>query len=214
MDNYIINSFIHNKLNNSDNIFLYSKRFDITLDKNILIDEIKSLIKKSLLINHNNNYNLTEEGLVVMNDNKYYHSKIIFNFLKKYSKSYKKYELREIREEQKKLRNYLINNKEQQCIICYKNLPQCLLEAAHIKPHCILNNSERLDYNIVEFMCRYCHKLYDKGFISIDDGMLIISPLLNIEDTDLIFNNYIINSFNGSNKIYFDFHYKYIFLKK
>jgi len=34
------------------------------------------------------------------------------------------------------------------CIICEKKLPLCLLETAHLKPRCLLNNNEKIDKNI------------------------------------------------------------------
>ena len=60
-------------------------------------------------------------------------------------------------------------------------------------------------------MCRYCHKLYDSGFIAINNGELKVSKLLIEKNYDLTFNNYIVEEFNDSNKDYFDFHYNYIF---
>ena len=49
------------------------------------------------------------------------------------------YELKEKRLEQQSLRKYLLNEKEHKCILCYKILPVCLLETAHIKPRNLLN---------------------------------------------------------------------------
>jgi len=155
---------------------------------------------------------LSKEGNVILNDHKYYYSKIIMNFYKKYSKNHKKYELKEIRKEQQLLRNYLIANKEHICIICDKNLPLCLLETAHLKPRCILNNNEKNDTNIVEFMCRYCHNLYDNGFLSIYKGLLHVSNLLI--QYDLHYNkDKVIHYYNLYNEKYFIFHYRYIYKK-
>lgn len=61
-------------------------------------------------------------------------------------------------------------------------------------------------------MCRYCHKLYDSGYISINNGKLIVSTKLTEFHYDLTFNNYKIDSYNNLNNVYFNFHYKYIFL--
>jgi hypothetical protein len=133
---------------------------------------LKSLIKDKLII-YNETYQLTDEGKVILNDNIYYYSIIILKFLKRFLKVFKKYQLKEIRQEQQKLRNYLIN-KEHLCVLCDKHLPLCLLETAHLKPRCILNYHEMHDVNIVEFMCRYCHSLYDKGYLSVDNGILQI----------------------------------------
>ena len=212
MDNHIINSFIYNKLNSFNDIFLYLKRYYSILDKNLVCKEIKSLIRNSLLLEDNKKYYLlTEEGIVVKNDNMYYHSKIIFNFMKQNSKIYKKYQLKEIRHEQNSLRKYLIKNRKQICIICNKYLPLELLETAHLKPRYLLNKNELYDKNVVEFMCRYCHKLYDSGFIGMKNSELKVSKLLIKNNYDLTFNNYIIEQFNNLNNNYFEFHYRYIF---
>ena len=114
-------------------------------------------------------------------------------------------------EQQQMLRNYLITNKEHKCIICNKYLPLCLLETAHLKPRCLLNDIELKDNNIVEFMCRYCHNLYDNGLLGIFDGLLCVSSLIEkYEDLHYINKSQIISS-NKKNKIYFNFHYKTIY---
>jgi len=59
-------------------------------------------------------------------------------------------------------------------------------------------------------MCRYCHSLYDNGLLSICDGFLQVSNILNTYD--LNYNeNKIIYSYTLENKKYFNFHYKYIY---
>jgi hypothetical protein len=211
MDNIIINSFIYLNKVSFNHINLYLKRYYPLVDNTILRNEIKSLIRKSLLTEDKGFYFLTDKGNVVKDDNIYYNSKIIFNFIKKFSKNYKKYQLREIRKEQKSLRKYLIENKKKICIICNKYLPLELLETAHLKPRCLLNKYELEDKNIVEFMCRYCHKLYDSGFIGIKDSELKVSKSLIKKNYDLTFDTYKIEQFNNLNNIYFNFHYKYIF---
>lgn len=116
------------------------------------------------------------------------------------------------RPEQSQLRKYLINNKPQKCILCDKNLPLCLLETAHLKPRCILNHKERNDNNVVEFMCRYCDHLYDNGLLSVNNGLLDVSPII-INKYDLQYNkNKQIKYYNIYNEKYFIFHYNYIFL--
>ena len=115
MDNYIINSFIFNQSNSFDNIFLYVKRFYSNLSNEILYNNINVLIKKKLVLVINNSYyKLTDEGIIVMKDNKYYYYNIIYNFIcnfiKNTSRLNKKYILKEIRCEQHKMRNYLIEN--------------------------------------------------------------------------------------------------------
>jgi len=65
------------------------------------------------------------------------------------------------------------------CVICEKKLPLCLLETAHLKPRCILNSNEKNDKNSVEFMCRYCHNLYDNGFLKVITASRVNSEFLN-----------------------------------
>ena len=89
-------------------------------------------------------------------------------------------------------------------------IPLCLLETAHIKPRCILKNNELIGKNIIEFMCRYCHTLYDNGLLSVCKGLLQVSPIIN--DYDLYYNiNKCIPSYNFKNSVYFDFHYNSIY---
>ena len=213
MKDYIINSFILHDNNRLIDIYKYIKfRYDNSVEINDIKTELTKLIKNNLIFFHNNNYKLSKEGNVILNDHKYYYSKIIINFYKKYNKNYIKYELREIRQEQKILRNYLINNKQHICIICNKKLPLCLLETAHLKPRCILNNTEINDKNVVEFMCRYCHNLYDNGFLAVYNGLLYVSTIINNYDLDYNKNTQIIY-YNLQNEKYFMFHYKYIYKK-
>ena len=209
MKDYIINSFILKDNNTLLDIYNYIKfRYDILVEINNIKTELTTLIKNNIIF-FNNIYKLTKEGNIILNDNIYYYSKIIINFFKKY-KNNKKYILREIRQEQQQLRNYLITNKKEICIICEKKMPLCLLETAHLKPRFILNNNEKNDKNIVEFMCRYCHTLYDNGFLAVYKGLLQISTFIN--QYDLHYNkNKKIPYYNLQNEIYFIFHYNYIY---
>ena len=209
--NHIINSFFLKDTNTLNCIYNYIKlRYDKTVEKNNIKNELFQLIKHNIIILNNKTYSLTNEGNIILCDHKYYYSKIIIKFCKKYNKNHKKYELREIRKEQQQLRNYLISNKLHICIICDKMLPLCLLETAHIKPRCILDNNEINDKNVVEFMCRYCHNLYDNGFLSICDGLLQVSSIINTYDLQYSINKKIKN-YNLNNAKYFNFHYKCIY---
>jgi hypothetical protein len=213
MNNFIINSFIYNNYNTIDSIYKYIKlKSKLIIEFNDIKNELNNLIKNKILLFDSNNYQLTEKGSIILNDHIYYYAIYIINFLKKYSKKYTIYTLKKIRLEQKKLRLYLINNKKHQCILCDKKLPLCLLETAHIKPHCLLSSCEKNNVNIVEFMCRYCHNLYDNGYLGINNGILCISKFLN-DSFDLKYNSKIILSYNIHNNKYFDFQYRYIFKK-
>ena len=207
MKDCIINSFIIKHENTLDDIHNYIKlRYNL-----LMLLDIKQHL--AILIKHNiiffdNLYKLSKEGNVILNDNKYYYSKIIFRFLKKHTKHIK-YTLKEIRQEQQQLRKYLISNKQHLCILCDKQLPLCLLETAHLKPRCILNHIELKDNHIVEFMCRYCHTLYDNGLLSVHNGILQVSTYLS--NYDLCYTNKQIIYYNLHNEPYFRFHYKYIY---
>jgi hypothetical protein len=61
-------------------------------------------------------------------------------------------------------------------------------------------------------MCRYCHNLYDNGFLSIYNGLLQVSTLINQYDLNYIKNKQII-CYNLHNQKYFIFHYNYIYKK-
>jgi len=210
MKEYIINSFILNNNNTLIDIYKYIKfRYDNSVEINDIKTELNKLIKNNIIFFHNN-YKLSKEGNVILNDHKYYYSKIIINFYKKYNKNHLKYQLREIRQEQKQLRNYLISNKKQICIICEKKMPLCLLETAHLKPRYLLNNNEKNDKNIVEFMCRYCHNLYDNGFLAVYNGLLQVSTFINHYDLHYN-NNKKIHYYNLQNEIYFIYHYNCIY---
>ena len=114
------------------------------------------------------------------------------------------------RPEQKKLRNFLINNKPPTCILCQKQYPLYVLECAHIKPRCISNYQERHDFNIVNWMCRNCHKLYDYGDLSINpNGILVESNDISYFDIDF---NLKLEEYHRSDK-YFNYHYQHIFKK-
>jgi hypothetical protein len=211
MKDYIINSFILQDNNTLIDIYNYIKiRYDKSVEINDIKTELIKLTKNNIIFLHNINYKLSKEGNVILNDHKYYYSKKIIKFYQKYKKHHITYELREIRQEQQRLRNYLISNKKQMCIICEKKLPLCLLETAHLKPRCILNNIEKNDNNIVEFMCRYCHNLYDNGFLAVYKGLLQVSTIIN--QYDLQYNkNKQIPYYNLQNETYFMFHYNDIY---
>lgn len=213
MNIYIINSFILQNKNTLIDIHKYVKtHYNNSIEIKYIKKEIRKLIHNKILLLYNNIYELSKEGNVILNNNIYYYTSIISNFYRIYIEKNKKYQLREIRKEQHYLRNYLITNKEHVCIICDKKLPLCLLETAHLKPRCILNKLEINDKNIVEFMCRYCHTLYDNGYISIYNKCLQISKYINQYDIHYIENKEI-TCYNSLNEKYFIFHYNFIFKK-
>ena len=112
------------------------------------------------------------------------------------------------------LRKYLLCNKVNICVMCQNNYPFNILESAHLMPRKNLSDSERLDINLVEFMCPNCHKLYDRGLHSINlDGKIIVSSQLdNYYELNKI-NNYDFRNINLKNREYIDYHNKNIFVR-
>ena len=91
MKNNIINSFILQDKNTIIDIHNYIKfRYDNSIEINDIKLELIKLIKNNIIFCHNEIYILSEEGNVILSDNKYYYSKNIFNFFKKYSKNHRK----------------------------------------------------------------------------------------------------------------------------
>lgn len=211
LETLIINSFIYNNDNSISDIFFYVSRFNKNITKKQVKSYISILKRRKIIIELNNNYSLTNCGKIIKDDNIYYASNIIFEALKKI-KLQRKYTLKEIRMEQSKLRNYLLQNKVHQCAICDKKKPSYLLETAHLKPRAILNGYELYDNNIVELMCSECHLLYDHGDIGVDNGKLkISSKIFNANYNIDIQNNKSIKSYSTQNDKYFSYHYNHIF---
>lgn len=83
-----------------------------------------------------------------------------------------------LRTEQSFLRNNLFkNNKTFKCGICGKEFPRNFLVAAHIKKRANCTDEERRDFDhIIMPMCKFgCDELYEKGYIAIDEGKVVIS---------------------------------------
>jgi len=230
LKNIIINCFNINNKNTLLDIFNYIKnRYNTSIHEDEIKDELLKLKKDNIIFSENNIYKLTEKGNDKLKDYKYYYFIIIKKFLKnikflKFLKNIKlkaennkvdkKYELKEVRKEQSKLREYLVNNKEHICILCDKKLPLSLLETAHLMPRCLLkNNSELNDVNIVEFMCCYCHKLYDEGNLSVCNSLLCVSSQLDSYSDLKYIRNTNITSYNVHNEKYFNYHYNNIYNK-
>ena len=129
----------------------------------------------------------------------------------KFKFKFKKLNLRFLsqRKYQKSLRNYLIKTKEPKCILCNIEYPIEILETAHLKPYSISCDIECKDVNIVEFMCRNCHKFYDLGFVSVVNGVIIKNR--EIIKYDYNITNKYIDNYNFNNAKYYNYHFKNIF---
>jgi predicted restriction endonuclease len=206
MDNTIILTF--NFFNNSsfNDIFNYCNRFS-EISIKVVQKSINDLVKNNILTHI---YSLTNEGIYILNQLNIYYQRIIINSYRKYKiKSDKTYAFKEIRLEQQKLRHYLMSNCPNICSFCEKKLPYFLLETAHIKPRCLLNYYDKNNYNNVIFLCRLCHVIFDKGYLSIFNNELLISDKLNILEYDLPI--YTKKLFINEQQIFFDFHFKFIY---
>ena len=61
-------------------------------------------------------------------------------------------------------------------------------------------------------MCRFCHKLYDDGYLGIYNGLLSVSQVITKNKYDLQYNeNKQIIYYNIKNNRYFDYHYRKIY---
>ena len=208
MKDHIINSFIVQEKNTFNDIYKYACNFNKKIQKNYIKKEIKNKIRHGHIMLNGGYYILTQIGNDILETHKKFYYYNISLFFTRYCNKTKIYELKEKRSEQEKLRKTLIDTKDHICIICNKKLPLCLLETAHLKPRCILTNKEKNDINIVEFMCRYCHKLYDEGMIGVLNGQFCKTPELDTYDLNYNFNT--IDVYNENNKKYFDYHYRNI----
>jgi response regulator RpfG family c-di-GMP phosphodiesterase len=63
-------------------------------------------------------------------------------------------------------------------------------------------------------MCQYCHTLYDRGLIGVNNSVLEKSDKLNLTNYDLVIEEKkIIKAFNDINFEFFDYHYSKIYNK-
>lgn len=114
--------------------------------------------------------------------------------------------------EQGYLKQLLFGKKtKEKCSCCGNEYPISFLVTAHIKKRSKCSKEERLDKNIVMAMCKFgCDELYEKGYISVLDGVFIDLEKRPITDT---MKSYIKNvngnkcsSFNQESMKYFEWH--------
>ena len=195
-----------------NDIFKYCNRFqdDFILKKEEFKKILNKMVKRQKPV-LTDEYTLTKEGKYQLNQLNIQYTRTI-KILRNYDDK-KQYAKKEIRKEQQKLRNHLIKTCEEKCEFCEKKKPYFLLEAAHIKPRCIMNKYEKDDFdNYSIFLCRECHKLFDKGYLCIFNNELLVSSKFNIIDYDLP--NYPKNKhFNSKQLKYFHFHHNHIFVR-
>lgn len=222
MEHRIINCFMYEEkktLNEMVKQFekIYIPVNDFKTENNIINEvkkELRYMVRKNVLSKDNDIFTIQEKGRNMLNENKRYYIKIIINFFKTHLKRHKKLSQKEVRQEQQSLRNYLIKNKNQACSLCDKKLPLCLLETAHLKPRFQLNRIEIEDVNIVEFMCRFCHVLYDTGGLAVNNGLLQVSiSTSSYSDLSCYKPNKEILCCSEKNFKYFKYHFENIYRK-
>lgn len=126
-----------------------------------------------------------------------------------------KYSQSKRRTEQYILREYLLGDKENgSCAICNNDYPTEFLATAHIKKRSECTDREKKDINIVMPACHFgCDKIYEEGYIYIQDGKIFESP--KKKKTTESLNKYVseiigrdCNYFKETTKKYFEHHAK------
>lgn len=108
----------------------------------------------------------------------------------------------------------LLREENKECPICgLKN--SSLLIASHIKPWSKSNEKEKVDKNNGFLFCSNHDYLFDKGFISFDEeGRLLISPLLEEEDIEILgLNKKIQLDLSNEKKEYIKWHREHLYKK-
>lgn len=113
---------------------------------------------------------------------------------------------------QGKFRNRLLE-KFNRCIICgieNKNL----LIASHIKPWNKCNNKEKIDIENGFILCPNHDKLFDRGFITLNNkGEILTSRSIEKDISKLNIKNILLYSLSGENRKYLEWHREKIFNK-
>ena len=115
-------------------------------------------------------------------------------------------------------RIHIGDNLNRTCGMCDRSLPASLLVAAHIKKRAECTQDDKRDvYNIAMPMCALgCDPLFEKGYISVQDGVIVVSKASQSSGTELvkvlnILEGKICGSWNENNKKYFAWHMKNTF---
>ncbi len=112
------------------------------------------------------------------------------------------------------LEKYINHYKHCHCSLCSQNFPIELLDMAHLKRRCVLSPTEKMDVNNVEFMCKLCHSIYDRGFVGINgNGIIEPSYILNKYRNLSVVKQlgYMYSRYNPNNAIFLNWHYMNIF---
>lgn len=172
---------------------------------------------KSINISKNGKYftikntvNIDENDVMIFNESSNYESNIISDFTndKLYSSVISKNRLK-----QGVFREAVINFYEEKCLICNIKGSNHLI-ASHIKPYRDCNAKEATDVFNGFLLCPLHDHLFDKGYVTILNGKLIVSEYLkdkeilhNLESLDKNF------ELDDISLNYLQYHYNNVFLK-
>ena len=97
------------------------------------------------------------------------------------------------------------NKKIEKCAICGNEMPIEFLWCSHIKQRSLCSDEEKKDYkNIVLPMCKFgCDDLYEKGYIGVKDGRVVVIKNTGIKFVDLYLQHLsgkVVEKFNENNK--------------
>ena len=100
------------------------------------------------------------------------------------------------------------------CACCKKEYPVSYLITAHIKKRAFCQPNEKKDLNVVMPMCKLgCDELYEKGYISVSDGIFVdMLKTPNSVELQNFINEVSGNScdyYNAETKTYFEWHYNH-----
>jgi hypothetical protein len=119
------------------------------------------------------------------------------------------------RNEQGFLRSNLFgSSKYAECCICRELYPVEFLVAAHVKKRTLCNESEKRDFkNIAVSMCKFgCDDLYERGHISVVEGLVVSNDREVYSDALNNYRNKIVNNscgaFNENNRKYFEYQHE------
>jgi predicted restriction endonuclease len=114
------------------------------------------------------------------------------------------------------LKKYRVEYGGCHCSMCLNKLPAELLDTSHLKPRYSLTTNEFKNIENVQFFCKMCHSIYDRGYIGVNKSGIIESnnkiDQFNLSIIKEIGNIY--SKYSNNNSYFLEWHYLNIFKKK